>query len=106
MIQWTSITHTHTVEGVDLTTCEVYVSYSQHPVTITVPADEVVYYENDPEHGACSKVMVHLTQGQTGAFKNGQVGCQINWLTHDGKRDAVKVKTYEMYKNLIPKVLE
>lgn len=97
MIQWTTPTHVHTVEGIDLTGYDVYVSYKQNRSELSVPADSVTY------DGSRSTVTVALSQRQTGMFKAGSVKVQINWVTYDGKRDAVRVKSVDVDENLMTK---
>lgn len=97
MIQWTTPTHVHTVEDIDLTQYDVYVSYKQGRTEITVPSKDVTYDGKD------TKVTVELTQKQTGSFKEGSVKVQVNWVTPDNKRDAVRVKSKDCYENLMPK---
>ena len=97
MIQWTTPTHTHTVKGIDLTGYDVYVSYKQSRNELTIPAKSVSYDGKD------TTVVVQLTQRQTGAFKAGSVKVQINWVTPEGNRDAVLVKSVEVDENLMAK---
>ncbi len=97
MIQWTTPTHTHTVSGIDLTGFDVWVSYKQGRNELSVLASDVTY------DGSKTSVTVELTQRQTGAFKADTVKVQINWVTPDGKRDAVKVKSVECDENLMAK---
>lgn len=97
MIQWTTPTHIHTVRGVDLSSYDVYVSYKQNRTELTIPAQSVTY------NGTDTTVTVQLTQKQTGSFKAGTVKVQINWVTPDGNRDAVLVKSVEVDENLMAK---
>lgn len=97
MIQWTTPTHVHTVRGVDLTGFDVYVSYKQGRNELTIPAGEVAH------DGTDTTVTVRLTQKQTGSFKAGTVKVQINWVTPEGNRDAVLVKSVEVDENLMAK---
>lgn len=97
MIQWTTPTHIHTVRGVDLSGYDVYVSYKQGRSELNVPAVSLAY------DGSDTSITVELTQRQTGMFKAGTVKVQINWVTPDGKRDAVKLKSVEVDENLMTK---
>lgn len=97
MIQWTTPTHRHTVRGIDLSGYDVYVSYKQSRNELTIPAETIAY------DGTDTTVTVQLTQKQTGAFKAGTVKVQINWVTPDGNRDAVLVKSVEVDENLMAK---
>lgn len=97
MIQWTTPTHVHTVRGVDLSAYDVYVTYKQGRSELTIPAQSVTH------DGTDTTVTVQLTQRQTGSFKAGTVKVQINWVTPDGNRDAVLVKSVEVDENLMAK---
>ena len=103
MIAWTSPTHQHTLKGIDLTECRVWVSYRQPSangdVNLDVEVSEVTYDGQD------TTVAVYLTQEQTGAFGCGPVQVQVNWVYPNGKRDAVVIKTIVVGRNLIPEVL-
>lgn len=99
MIRYTTPTHTHIVDDVDLTGCDVYVSYKQGSREAHFPADEVVLEDGN------SKITVDLSQKQTGGFKAGKVSVQINWIYPDGRRDAVASKTIEVLDNLLAKVV-
>lgn len=97
MIEWTTPTHRHVVRGIDLSAYDVYVSYKQGRTELSIAADSVEY------DGTDTTVTVSLTQRQTGQFKAGTAKVQINWVTPDGKRDAVLVKSVEVDENLMQK---
>ncbi len=99
MIQYTTPTHEFVVEGIDLSGCEVWVSYAQKGISVDVQASSVTY--DDPD----TTVEVDLTQEQTGKFQSGQVQVQLNWLYPNGKRDAVEVKNLVVDRNLIARPL-
>lgn len=99
MIRYTTPTHEHVVHGIDLSGYDVYVSYRQGSKTLNVKADAVSY------DGTDSTVTVSLSQPQTGRFRAGKVRVQINWVTSDGKRNAVRPKDMDMDDNLMERVV-
>lgn len=99
MIEWTTPTHRHVVRGIDLSAYDVYVSYRQGRTELSIAADSVEYDAGEGD----TTVTVSLTQKQTGQFRAGTAKVQINWVTPDGKRDAVLVKSVEVDENLMQK---
>lgn len=98
MIRYTTPTHQHKVKGIDLTGCEVWVSYEQGFVNVDARGSA----EFDGED---STVTVTMSQKQTGRFKEGIVSVQINWLYPNGKRDATGKKELQMLDNLLEREL-
>lgn len=100
MIQYTTPTDVCVVHGIDLTGCDVWVSYQQRKAELDVKASSVTYDGED------STVSVELTQEQTAKFKAGTVEMQVNWVTPQGKRDATTKKSQEVLVNLLERVVE
>lgn len=98
MIRYTTPTHAHKVKGIDLSGCEVWVSYEQGIADVNARAS----VEFD---GTDSIVTVSLTQRQTARFHEGKVQVQINWLYPNGKRDATVKKELQMLDNLLEREL-
>lgn len=99
MIRYTTPTHEHKVKGIDLTGCDVYVSYQQGLTSVDVKAQSVSYDGED------TTITVPLTQLQTAKFKVGKAEVQINWIYQNGKRDAVNAKEMEITKNIMQRVV-
>lgn len=99
MIRYTTPTHEHRVKGIDLTGCDVWVSYEQG--FAQVDARGAVEYD-----GSDSTVTVALTQRQTARFKEGKVLVQINWVYPNGKRDATEKKVMRVLGNLLERELK
>lgn len=99
MIQYTTPTHSYVVEGIDLSGCDMWVSYQQGDAKLDVKATTVSY------DGIDTTATVNLSQEQTGAFEPGTVKVQLNWVYPNGKRDAVSVKSIDVGRNLIPRVM-
>ena len=100
MIRFTTPTHVHKVKGIDLTGCDVYVSYEQGLTSVDIKAQDLSYDGED------TTVTVPLTQLQTSKFRVGKVTVQINWVHSDGKRNAVGTKEMEISRNLMQKVVK
>lgn len=94
MIRYTTPTHTHRVVGIDLTSCDVWVSYEQGLAQVDLKGS----VELD---GSDSLVTVSLTQKQTARFKEGALLAQINWVYPNGKRDATDKKEMPVKGNLM-----
>lgn len=88
MKRYTTPTITVTLQGIDLTGCDIYVTYKQgSKLTLTIWD---VDYEFD---GTDSIISYTLSQEQTAMFKAGSSATiQINWVTPAGKRDATDEK--------------
>lgn len=99
MIRFTTPTHEHKVKGIDLTGCEVWVSYEQGLAEVN--AKGAVEYD-----GADSIVTVSLRQRETARFHKGKVSVQINWVYPNGKRDATEIKQLDMLDNLFERELK
>ena len=99
MIRFTTPTHEHKVKGIDLTGCDVYVSYEQGLASVDILADDVVFDGND------TLVTVSLTQLQTSKFRVGKADVQINWVYFDGVRNGTTVKQVEITPNLLKRVV-
>ena len=99
MIRFTTPTHAHRVKGIDLTGCDVWVSYEQGLANVNVKAAAVEYDGQD------TVVTVPLTQLQTARFKDGRAMVQINWIHPDGKRNAVRPKEMKIVGNLLKKAV-
>lgn len=100
MIQYTTPTNRHIVKGIDLTGCDVWVSYEQGKVELDIKASDVSFDGED------TTLSVTLTQEQTSSFKVGKVSFQVNWVYPDGSRDATGQKITLMEPNLLNKVVE
>lgn len=100
MIRFTTPTHVHKVKGIDLTGCDVYVSYEQGLTSVDIRPDAVSFDGEDTE------ITVPLTQLQTSRFRVGKVTVQINWVHPDGKRNAVDTKEMDISRNLMQKVVK
>ena len=99
MRQFTTETDEIIVEGVDLTTADVYVTYGQGSRVVTIENPEVAYSGSD------STITVSLTQDETGLFGTGAVRRQVNWVTDEG-RWATDIVTIKVAQNLLKEAKE
>lgn len=100
MIRYTTPTVTLTVEGVDLTAQEVYVTFQQRNRTLTIQSPSMELSGED------TVITVPLTQVQTGGMSEGTASVQVNWLDGQGHRDATTIGTVEVGRNLLAEVVE
>lgn len=98
MRQYTTPTQNFLVRGIDLTGCEVHVTYSQ----LGYERDIIVQPEAT-EDG--TMLNFTLSQEDTAAFKPGAVSIQINWKYPDGVRVATNKITDQVTPNLLNRVI-
>ena len=94
MIRWTTPSIPLTVEGVDLTGAEVWVTVEQGSTVLTVEDPAVSYADG------VSTVTPELTQEQTALFSAGDAKIQLNWKIA-GTRDATAVKAIRVLPYLL-----
>lgn len=100
MIQYTTPTNKHVVKGIDLTGCDVWVSYEQGKRELDMKAADVAFDGED------TTITVRFTQGQTASFKVGEAKVQVNWVYPDGTRDATGQKSVRIEPNLLNREVE
>lgn len=117
MRRYTTSAPSLVVEGVDISTYKVYVTFSQiYPddidssvldnlsrseyktVSLTIEPVSMSTSENDTVL-ACS-----LTQENTAMFKPGKVRTQVNWITPGGSRKATDIAFIPSFDNLLDEV--
>ena len=94
MRTYTTPTHHLEIEGVDLTDCNVYVTYRQGTSTITKQVEPVIV-------DGSTTLSVTFTQAETATFGLGLVEVQVNWVYPNGARDATEIEGVEMLRNLL-----
>lgn len=97
-IRYTTPTIELQIDGIDLTSCDLSVSFSQGVQRLDVQPSRVTY-DGD------THILVELSQEQTALFFEGSVKAQVNWLDPAGNRDATKIASLEWYGNLMNKVV-
>jgi hypothetical protein len=107
MIQYTTPSITLTVEGIDISSYDVYVSLEQGKVKETFSGDELAISTETVQSKTNTIIAFTLTQEQTAAFDDMRpVAVQVNWLNSDGVRAATNIKTISVMRNLLDKVIE
>ena len=105
MRRYTTPEDTFVIHGVDLTGCDVVVSYRQL-IGHSTNAHQLDI--DDPEvsfDGTDTTLTVRLTQEQTGGFQAGQCMVQVNWIDPDGVREATEIATARVPDNLLRAVM-
>lgn len=97
-IRYTTPTIELKIESIDLTTCDLLVSFSQDMQRLDLKPSNVTY-------DGYTHILVELSQEQTALFFEGPVKVQVNWLDDAGHRDATKIGTLEWHGNLMNKVV-
>lgn len=100
MRRYTTPTVTVEVEGVDLTTSTVLVTFQQRNNRLTVEGPSMTLQGED------TIISVPLSQLQTGGFSEGSVEVQVNWLDGYGHRDATTVAAIQVERNLLAEVVD
>lgn len=100
MRRYTTPTVTVEVEGVDLTSSTVLVTFQQRSNRLTVEGPTMTLQDED------TIISVPLSQLQTGGFAEGSVEVQVNWLDGYGHRNATTVGAIQVERNLLAEVVE
>lgn len=95
MIERTTPTLAIEIEGMDLTGCDVHVTFKKPGMSVTVVNPELVRVTD-----TCHVALVPLTQEQT-ANLTGQVQVQANIIDASGFRAATNKKWHTISANLI-----
>lgn len=97
-IRYTTPTLELRIEGIDLTECELLVTFSQGTQRLDVTPSNVTY-------DGSTHILVDLSQEQTAMFFDGPVNAQVNWIDVAGNRDATKIASLEWHGNLLNRVV-
>lgn len=106
MITYTTPTITLTVEGIDLSSNDVYVSLEQGTHLVHKTGTDLVITTDT--HGQVTDTIITLvlTQEETASFNVGKaVSVQVNYINSSGVRDATEVKTINVMRNLLNEVV-
>ena len=102
MINYTTPTISLTVEGVDLTGQDVYVSLAQGAVELTKTGEDLTITHEEDD----TKIIFQLSQDESAVFKfNSSVSVQVNWISVAGVRSATEIKSIPVMKNLLDEVI-
>ena len=107
MINYTTPTITLTVEGVDITSCDVYVSLEQGSTEITKSGTDLTLATEAVGHNTNTTISFALTQEESGSFNvKLPVSLQVNWINSSGVRTATEIVSLPVMKNLLNEVVE
>lgn len=104
MVRGTTPTFILTLDDVDLTDTNVYVTFKQDKkdcqcgLSFTKSGDDLTIETN--------VVNVYLSQEETLKFSRGNLYVQVNWTFDNGKRACSEIATIKVDNNLINGVLE
>ena len=103
MINYTTPSISLTVEGVDLSDQDVYVSLEQGTHELTKSGSDLIVDADEND----TIITFTLTQEESASFNFGKsVSIQVNWISQDGVRDATEIKTIGVMRNLLDEVIQ
>ena len=106
MINYTTPTITLTVEGVDISANDIYVSLEQGPLELTKTGNDIIVTTDTHDQVTDTIIKLTLTQEESAAFNFGKsVSVQVNYISSDGVRDATEIKTVSVMRNLLDEVI-
>lgn len=102
MIKYTTPTISLIVEGVDITSHDIYVTLEQGNIELIKKGSDLIVSTEDED----TNIVFTLTQEESARFDyNQRVSVQVNWITSAGVRAATEIKTIGVMKNLLDKVI-
>lgn len=106
MINWTTPTITLTVEGVDLSTVDVYVTLEQGTHELNKSGTDLNITTDTHDQTTDTNIAFMLTQQESASFRfNSAVSVQVNWIDASGTRLATEIKTVPVMRNLLDRVI-
>lgn len=102
MNRYTTPTLTLTIEGINLTGMDVYVTFAQGRVVLTKTLDDGVALAINSGNSVLS---VYLDQRETATLGTGNARVQVNWINASGTRVATRIKEVSVRQNLLEEVL-
>lgn len=106
MINYTTPTIHLTVDEVDLSGMDVYVSLEQGAKELTKTGDDLIIEPIIGEETTDTSIVFTLTQEESASFDFGKsVSVQVNYINASDVRDATDVKTIPVMRNLLDKVI-
>ena len=107
MIKYTTPTISLTVEGIDLTGQDVYVSLEQGSTELTKSGNDLSISTETEDQTTNTNISLVLSQEESAGFKYNQpVNVQVNWISQQGVRAATEIKSIPVMKNLLDEVIE
>ena len=107
MIKYTTPTITLTIEGVDLSAQDVYVTLQQGNLELTKSGSDLTIDTETVQQITNTDISFTLTQEESALFKfNASVSVQVNWISAQGVRAATEIKKLNVMDNLLDEVIE
>lgn len=107
MINYTTPTISLTVEGIDLSGMDTYVSLEQGAKKLTKTGADLIIEPVIGEETTDTSIILTLSQAESASFDFGRnVSIQVNWISSSGARDATELKTIPVMRNLLDEVIE
>ena len=101
--RYTTPAYSFTVQGIDLTSADIYVTFKQQDFILTFDGDSV---STALTALGDTRIYVFMTQEDTAKFKGGKTAqVQVNWIV-DNYRNATDIATIEITKNLLERVID
>lgn len=103
MINYTTPTISLTVEDIDLTGKDVYVTLEQGSHQLTKAGSQLSISMEEAD----TVIYMTLTQEESAMFDYSKnVAVQVNWISSDGVRSATDIKKIDVMRNLLDEVIE
>ena len=107
MINYTTPTITLIVEGLDISTHNVYVTLEQGRTELTKKGNDLIINTEQVGQVTNTNITFTLTQQESATFDyNRNVAVQVNWITSAGMRAATEIKQIDVMRNLLDKVID
>lgn len=99
--RYTTPTYHLTVENIDISFAEVYVTFKQKSITKTFSGDSIeMSYD-----GTNTGIDIYFSQEDTSAFTaNKTAEVQVNWIIN-GRRNATAISVVDITRNLLEEVI-
>lgn len=102
MIKYTTPTISLVVEGVDITSHDIYVTLEQGTTELIKTGSDLIVSTDEGD----TSIIFTLTQEESAMFDyNNRAAVQVNWITSQGVRSATEIKSIGVMKNLLDKVI-
>lgn len=102
MIKYTTPTISLTVEGVDITAHDIYVTLEQGTTELIKTGSDLIVSTDEGD----TSIIFTLTQEESAMFDyNNRAAIQVNWITSSGVRSATEIKSIGVLRNLLDKVI-
>ena len=107
MINYTTPTISLVVEGINLSSRDVYVTLEQGRHKLTKKNADLIITTETIQQITNTNIYFTLTQEESASFDfNKNVAIQVNWINSSGVRDATEIKAISVMRNLLDEVIE